>query len=74
MVPEDGEEDGEYSQEPEYVTEAVPNCTISCLSLAPPGQLYPASHATPAADVDPTGQKYPTEAVHGRQVADPDDA
>ena len=70
MVPEDVEEDGEHTQEPEYVTRTP----ISCLSLAPPGQRYPASHATPAADVDPTGQKYPTEAVHGRQEADPDDA
>ena len=72
MVPEDVPEDGEHAQEPEHVTEAV---TISCLSLVPPGQLYPASHTMPAADVDPTGQKYPTEAVHGRQEeADPDDA
>ena len=74
MVPEDVPEDGEHAQEPEHVIEAVPGCTISCLSLTPPGQRYPASHATPAADVDPTGQKYPTEAVHGRQEADPDDA
>ena len=53
MVPEDVPEDGEHAQEPEHVTEAV---TISCLSLVPPGQLYPASHTMPAADVDPTGQ------------------
>ena len=56
MVPEDVPEDEEHAQEPEHVTEAVPGGTISCLSLAPPGQRYPASHVMPAADVDPTGQ------------------
>ena len=39
----------------------------SCLSLAPPAQACPASHAMPAADVEFVGQKNPGAAVHGEQ-------